>query len=212
MGERAEQRVAGPEHGTRANDRRTRKYLLDRAFAPSARADVRRTGVGIGADAGNEDKAGDTGSNSLPCERLGALLVHGLERHASRLDIGGYRIDNGVGTGEGGGDRGLIAHVGGEDRNQVQARRVQRAARAIGMPDRDAYSRSLGSEAPHKASTQEAGAPEHADREMTAATAHEAMPGPRLPMAASSAPMSAVTTTTNKAIGFIVIPLPKRSW
>src|SRR5258708_20005042 len=98
MGERAEQRVAGPEHGTRANDRRTRKYLLDRAFAPSARADVRRTGVGIGADAGNEDKAGDTGSKSLPCERLGALLVHGLERHAPRLDIGGYPIDNGLGT------------------------------------------------------------------------------------------------------------------
>jgi hypothetical protein len=123
-----------------------------------------RSGLGIGADAGNENEAGDTGSSSLPRDSFGALLVHRLERYAPRLDIGGDRIDDGVGPGEDGGDRGLVAHVGAEDRNPVQACRVQSAARAVGMPDRDAYSCSLGSEAAHEASTEEAGAPEHADR------------------------------------------------
>ena len=83
---------------------------------------------------------------------LAPCCVHCLKHYSPRLDIGGDRIDDGVGPGEDGGDRGLVAHVGAEDRNPVQARRVQSAARAVGMPDRDAYSRSLGSEAPHEAS------------------------------------------------------------
>lgn len=78
-------------------------------------------GLGIGADAGNENEAGDTGGSSLPRESFGALLVHRLERYAPLLDIGGDRIDDGVGPDEDGGDRGLVAHVGAEDRNPVPA-------------------------------------------------------------------------------------------
>ena len=65
-GERSEQGVAGPEHCTRADDGRARKRLLDHPFAASACADVRRSGLGIGADAGNEHEAGDTDSGRLP--------------------------------------------------------------------------------------------------------------------------------------------------
>jgi len=61
-------------------------------------------------------------------------------------------------------EAGLIAHVGTEDRNPVQARRSQRAARSVGMSDRNAHSRSPGSEALHEAPTEEAGAAKHADR------------------------------------------------
>jgi hypothetical protein len=164
MGERAEQRVARPEHGTRANDRRTRKCLLDRAFATAARADVRRSGLGISADAGDKHEAGNTGSGRLPCERLGTSLVHGFERYAGRLYIGGNGVDDGVGSGDGGGDRDLVAHVGAEDRNPVQARGSQSAARSVGMPDRDAHRRSLGGESLDETPTEEAGAAKHADR------------------------------------------------
>ena len=66
MGERAEQGIAGTEHGTRANDGRARKRFLDYPFAAPARADVRRTGLGIGADAGDEHEASDAGSSRLP--------------------------------------------------------------------------------------------------------------------------------------------------
>ena len=61
-------------------------------------------------------------------------------------------------------EAGLIAHVGTEDRNPVQASRSQRAARSVGMSDRNAHSRSPGSEALHEAPTEEAGAAKHADR------------------------------------------------
>ena len=70
MGERAEQRIAGTEHRTRADDGRPRKRFLDQPFAAPARADVRRTGLGIGADAGDEHEASDTGSGRLPRKRL----------------------------------------------------------------------------------------------------------------------------------------------
>ena len=135
-----------------------------RAFATAARTDVRRSGLEISADAGDKYEAGNTGSGRLPCERLGASLVHGFERYARRLDIGGNSVDDGVGSGDGGGDRGLVAHVGAEDRDPIQGRRSQSGARAVGMSDRDTHRRSLGSEALHEAPTKETGAPEHADR------------------------------------------------
>jgi len=137
--------------------------LLDRAFATAARADVWRTGLGISADAGDEHEAGDTGSGRRPCERLGASLVHGFERYAGGLDIGGNGVDDGVGSGDGGGDRGLLAHVGTEDHNPVQARRSQSAARAVGISDRNAHRRSSGGESLDETPTEEAGAAKHTD-------------------------------------------------
>jgi hypothetical protein len=58
----------------------------------------------------------------------------------------------------------LVAHVGTENRDPVQARRAQSSARAIGMSDRDAHRRSLFSEALHDAPTEETGTPEDTDR------------------------------------------------
>ena len=138
--------------------------MPDRAFATAARADIRRSGLGISADAGDKHEAGDTGSGSLACERLGASFVHGFERYAGRLDIRGNGVDNGVRPGNGGGNRDLVAHVGAEDCNPVQSRRPQRNPRALGMSDRDAHARTRGREALHEAPAEEAGAPEHADR------------------------------------------------
>ena len=90
--------------------------------------------------------------------------MHGLEGHAALLDIGRDRVDDGVGPGDGGGDRGLVAHVGAEDCDPIQARRAQGAPRPVGMPDRDAHSRSLGGEALHEPPAEEPRAAEHADR------------------------------------------------
>src|ERR1700730_16190800 len=59
---------------------------------------------------------------------------------------------------------GLVAHVGTEDRNPVQARRSQSAARAVGMPDRDTHRHSLGCASLGETPTAEAGAAKHADR------------------------------------------------
>src|SRR4029453_2394048 len=69
------------------------------------------------------------------------MLVHGLESHTAFLDIGGHRVDDGVGPGDSGSDRGLVAHVGVHGRDPIQASRAQDAPRALGMPDRDPYSR-----------------------------------------------------------------------
>ena len=46
VGERAEQRVAGTEHGARADDGSARKRLLHRPFAAPAGANVRRPRLG----------------------------------------------------------------------------------------------------------------------------------------------------------------------
>jgi hypothetical protein len=53
------------------------------------------------------------------------LHVHGLEGHATLLDIGRDRIDDGVGTRNGGGDRGLVAHIGGDNRDPIETDRLQ---------------------------------------------------------------------------------------
>ena len=150
MGERTEQRIAGPEHGTRADDGCARKRFLDQSFAAPARANVRRTGLRIGADTGDENEASNTGTSRLPCKSLGALLVHGLERYTASLDIGRDCIDDRIGLGDGAGDRGSVTHVGAEHRDPFHARRTERNSRLVGMPDCNAHSHSLGSEAPHE--------------------------------------------------------------
>jgi hypothetical protein len=164
MGERTEQRIAGSEHRTRADDSRTRKRFLDQPFAAPARANVRRNGRGIGADAGDENEASDTGSSRLARKRLRALLVHGLERYAARLDIGRDRIDDRVGPDDSTGDRASVTHVSAEDCDPVQARLTQRPSRLVGMPDGDVHSHSLGSEAPHDTLAEKPRAAEHAHR------------------------------------------------
>jgi hypothetical protein len=50
--------------------------------------------------------------------------VHGLEGHAILLDIGRDRVDDGVGPLNGCGDRGFVAHIGGDDRDPVETDRL----------------------------------------------------------------------------------------
>lgn len=90
--------------------------------------------------------------------------MHGRKSYAAHFDIGGDRIDDGVGTNEGGRDATLIAHVGAEDVNPLRPSCAQGAARPIRMPDRDAHSRSLGGEAAHQTLAKEPRATEHGDR------------------------------------------------
>lgn len=164
MGERSKQGIAGTEHGAWANDGRARKRFLDHPFAAPARADVRRAGLGIGADPGDEHEASDTGSSRLPHKRLRALLVHGLESYAALLHIGRHRVDDSVGPGNSASDRASVTHVNAEEGNPFHAHRTQCAWRLLGMPDCDAHSRSLGGEAPHEALPKEPCATEYADR------------------------------------------------
>jgi hypothetical protein len=76
-----------------------------------AGADVRRPRFGISTDARDEHEAGDGGRGRTSRRRLGAAHVHGLECLAAPFDIGRNRIHHGVGSGDGGRDRGLVAHV-----------------------------------------------------------------------------------------------------
>jgi hypothetical protein len=114
VGKRPQQGVARTEQGARADDGGVRKRLLNHQFAAPARADVRGSRLGICADAGDEHEASNSGRGGLSRYRLGALLVHGLERHTALLDIGRDRVYDGISSGDGCGDRGLVAHVGGE--------------------------------------------------------------------------------------------------
>ena len=47
--------------------------------------------------------------------------MHCLERYTAGLDIGGDCIDDGVDPGDSAGDRGLIAHVGADHCDPLQA-------------------------------------------------------------------------------------------
>jgi hypothetical protein len=62
-----------------------------------------------------------------------------------------------VGAGNGGGDRGLIGHVGGDDRDPVETHRSQLNPRRVRMPHRDAYSHPLGEQAMYESPTEETG-------------------------------------------------------
>src|SRR5271167_3657746 len=63
------------------------------------------------------------------------------------LDIGRDRVDDGIGSRDGGGDRGLIAHIGGNDRDPIDTNRSQLNPRRVWMPHSDAYSHPLGGQA-----------------------------------------------------------------
>ena len=82
-------------------------------------------------------------ATDLPRYGLGPLHVHGLEGQATLLDIGRDRIDYGVSSRNGSGDRGLIAHIGGDDRDPVETHRSQLNPRRIRMPHSDAYGHAL---------------------------------------------------------------------
>ena len=153
VGQRAEQRVARTEHGAWTNDRSARKFPLDRPFAAPACADVGRPRFGISTDAGEEHEAGDAGRGRASRYHLSAAHVHGLECHATPLDIGRNCVHHGVGSGDGGRNRGLVAHVSALDHDQVQAGRLQDAPRRGGMADRDADIQSVPGEAPHEPPT-----------------------------------------------------------
>ena len=90
--------------------------------------------------------------------------MHGLEGHATLLDIGRDRIDYGVSSRNGGGDRGLIAYIGGDDRDPVETHRSQLNPRRIWMPHSDAYSHALGGQVVHQSPTEETRTAEHHDR------------------------------------------------
>jgi hypothetical protein len=74
------------------------------------------------------------------------------------------KTDHGVGARNGSRDRGLIAHIGGDDRNLVQTHRSQLNPRWIRMPHSDAYSHALGGQAGHQASAEETRTAEHHNR------------------------------------------------
>ena len=84
-------------------------------------------------------RRGTASRDCLPRYGLGPLHVHGLEGHATLLDIRRDRVDDGVGPRNGGGDRGLIAHIGGDDRDPVEIDRLQRYSRRVWMPHSDAH-------------------------------------------------------------------------
>jgi hypothetical protein len=119
---------------------------------------------GISADAGDKDETGDAGRDCLPRYGLCPLHVHGLEGHATLLDIGRDRIDYGVSSRNGGGDRGLIAHIGGHDHDAVETNRSQLNARRVWMPHGDAYSHAFGGQAVDESPTEEPRTAEHHDR------------------------------------------------
>ena len=92
---------------------------------------------------------------------MGPLHVHGLEGHATLLDIRRDRVDDGVGSRNGGGDRGLIAHIGGDDRDPIETDRLQLSPRMVRMPHSDAHSHPLRGQAVHNSPTEEARSAEH---------------------------------------------------
>ena len=87
--------------------------------------------------------------------------MHGLEGHTTLFDIGRDRIDYGVSSRNGGGDRSLIAHIGGDHRNPVE---THRSPRRVRMPYSDAYSHALGGQAVHQSPTEETRTAEHHNR------------------------------------------------
>jgi hypothetical protein len=64
------------------------------------------------AAAGPRVETGNASGARLSRYRLGPTYVHGLEGHAAPLDIGRDRVDDGVGPGKSGGNRGWVAHIG----------------------------------------------------------------------------------------------------
>src|SRR2546425_5430266 len=154
----------GPNIALGRTNRGALERLSDYELAATARPDVRRPRLRIGADPGDEHEPRDAGASRLLREPLGAFLVHRPESHAGLLDIGRDGVDDGVGPGHGGGDRGLVAHVGAQDRDTLQISRWEDTARPIGRPNCDAQRRSFGGEPPHQPPAEEARAAEHADR------------------------------------------------
>lgn len=120
--------------------------------------------MGIGTNAGDKHEARDAGRDSFPRHGLGALHVHGLEGHVTLLDIGRDRIDYGASSGNGGRDRGLIAQIGGDDRDLVETHRSPLNPRWIRIPHSDAYSHALGGQAGHQSSAEETRTAEHHNR------------------------------------------------
>jgi NAD(P)-dependent dehydrogenase (short-subunit alcohol dehydrogenase family) len=118
----------------------------------------------ISADAGDKHEACSAGRDSFPRYDRGPVHVHGLEGHATLLDIGRDRIDYRVSSGNGGGDRGLIAHIGGNDRDTVETHRSQLNLSRIRMPHSDAYSHALGRQTVHQSPTEETRTAEHHNR------------------------------------------------
>jgi hypothetical protein len=49
-------------------------------------------------------QAGNAGRDCFPCHRLGTFHVHSLEGHATLLNVGRDRVDDGLGAGNGSGD------------------------------------------------------------------------------------------------------------
>jgi len=74
--------------------------------------------------------------------------VYGIERHAALFDIGRDGIHDRMRSGDGGGDRGSIAHVRAMDRDPFDDV-AQRAFRGVRMTHRDAHVCAVGDEAPN---------------------------------------------------------------
>ena len=115
----------------------------------------------MGAEGGEGHEPCDAGSRRLLRERPRALHMNRLEAHARLLYVGGDGVHDGVGPGDGGGDRGRVAHVGAQDLDMVRIRKD--VPRPLGRPDRDAHARPFTGEPPHEPPAEEARAAEYAD-------------------------------------------------
>ena len=119
---------------------------------------------GIGANSGYKHEPRNPGRSCLPRYILSPSYVHGLERHSTLLNIGRDGVDHGVGLLNGGGNRGLIAHIGGDDRDPLETHRSQLNPGPVGMPHGDACSHPLGGQAVYQSPTKETPTAKHDNR------------------------------------------------
>ena len=90
--------------------------------------------------------------------------MDGVEGHPTLLDVGRDRVDHDVGLGNGGGNRGLIAHIGGDNRDRLETRRSQLNPGRVRMPHGDAYSHPLRGQAVYQSPTKETPTAKHDNR------------------------------------------------
>jgi hypothetical protein len=120
--------------------------------------------MGIGANSGYKHEPRNPGRSGLPRYSLGPSYMHGFEGHSTLLDICRDRVDHGVGLFDGGGNRGLLAHIGGDDRDPFETHRSQLDPGRVCVPHSDTYSHTLGGQAVYQSPTQETPTAKHDNR------------------------------------------------
>ncbi len=154
-GEAGEKLVVRAEHHGRAEDGGACEFCPHRRFAFAAAADVARARAGIGADAGEVNKAHDSGLPRAGCHARRRLDMDGMKCPAAALDIEADGIHHAVGTRDRALDGVAIVYIGS---HQLKARRVLRHVTRC-HPDGESMSEQMLDHVP----AQEAGPAEHHD-------------------------------------------------